>query len=343
MRLLGPSRAVARRLAVLGLAIAALMACLLPAPPARAQTQQQLEKARTLFRQGVALEAAGDWAGALSTFQEVAQVKLTPQVRFHIGRCKEQLGRLNEALGDYRLAEYEAGQEQLKELEQITKAREELEARIPKLVIKRGAGAELAQVQLDGVGLGERQLAQPVSVDPGPHTVVAKLGGKQFEQRVDVGERETKTVELVPPPGFGQTEPAPVAKEEPVTKSVQADVTSTEGGGSAVPWIIGAVGVGSLAASGVFFVLRNGAEQDLEDGCRDDVCPRSLEHTQDKGELYALLTNVTLGVGVVGVGVATYLLLTGGSDEAAPETGGTVRVRVAASPNAGGVSVGGRF
>ena len=72
-----------------------------------------LEKARNLFRQGLSLEAAGNWAAALAKFQEVMKVKLTPQVRFHSARCSEQLGRLNEALGEYRLAEYEAGQQGL--------------------------------------------------------------------------------------------------------------------------------------------------------------------------------------------------------------------------------------
>ncbi|MEZ4376632.1 MAG: hypothetical protein R3B07_37860, partial [Polyangiaceae bacterium] len=99
-----------------------------------AQSKDDLAKARRLFRQGLSLEAAGDFAGALAKFDEVAKVKLTPQVRFHMGRCKEELGRLNEALGDYRLAEYEAREAGAKELPEISAAKEKLEARVPKLV-----------------------------------------------------------------------------------------------------------------------------------------------------------------------------------------------------------------
>ncbi|HEX3595535.1 MAG TPA: hypothetical protein VHU80_10545, partial [Polyangiaceae bacterium] len=138
---------------------------------AQAQTQDELERARQQFRQGLSLEAAGDWTSALAKFQEVGKVKLTPQVRFHAARCNEQLGRLNEALGEYRLAEYEAQQQGLKEAAEITQARQGLESRVPKLVIRRGENAEAARIELDGVELGEAQIGQPVAVDPGPHTV----------------------------------------------------------------------------------------------------------------------------------------------------------------------------
>ena len=167
---------------VLSLALGAGVVASAPRP-ALAQTQEELERARQQFRQGLSLEAAGNWAAALAKFQEVGKVKLTPQVRFHAARCNEQLGRLNEALGEYRLAEYEAGQQGLKEAAEISQARQALETRVPKLVIKRGEGAEAARVELDGVELGEAQIGQPVAVDPGPHTIVAKLGGdRQVEE-----------------------------------------------------------------------------------------------------------------------------------------------------------------
>ncbi len=49
-------------------------------------------RARTLFQDGLQLEAANNFAGALAKFQEVAQVKRTPQVVFHIALCQEKLG-----------------------------------------------------------------------------------------------------------------------------------------------------------------------------------------------------------------------------------------------------------
>src|SRR5689334_16529333 len=64
----------------------------LPAAHAQPKGGNPLDKARAQFQQGLALETAGDWAGALSLFVQVAAVKLTPQVRFHVGLCEEHLG-----------------------------------------------------------------------------------------------------------------------------------------------------------------------------------------------------------------------------------------------------------
>jgi hypothetical protein len=62
------------------------------APVAHAQSQDDLDRARNLFRQGLSLEAAANWAAALGKFQDVARVKLTPQVRFHIARWYRAFG-----------------------------------------------------------------------------------------------------------------------------------------------------------------------------------------------------------------------------------------------------------
>jgi hypothetical protein len=274
---------------------------------ARAQSQDELERARQQYRQGLALEAAGDWAAALAKFVEVGKVKLTPQVRFHSARCNEQLGRLNEALGEYRLAEYEAGQQGLRETAEITQARQALESRVPKLVIRRGEGAVAARIELDGVELGEKQIGQPVNVDPGPHTVVAKLGAdRQVEQSPTVKEGETAEVVLN----------APAVVTSPVTNTT-ADTgpTGADQGSkthsSVLPWVVGGVGVASLVTSGVFFGLRQSAISDLDKGCDGNVCPKSLQSKQDDGKLYTTLSYVTLGVGIAGVGAAAYLFIAG--------------------------------
>src|SRR6266536_1068043 len=118
-----------------------------------------IDRARAQFRQGLALETAGDWAGALSLFQQVASVKLTPQVRFHIGLCEEHLGRLASALGDYEIAAHEADEAKVAEVSaQVAARRDDLQARIPKLTIVRGSGAEYATLSLDGVSLGSSSI-----------------------------------------------------------------------------------------------------------------------------------------------------------------------------------------
>jgi len=319
----------------------ALGAVATTAASAQAQSQDDLERARSEFRQGLSLEAAGNWAAALAKFQEVAKVKVTPQVRFHTGRCNEQLGRLNEALGEYRLGEYEAGQQGLPDLAAITQARQGLEARIPKLVIRRGQGAELGRVELDGVELGEAQIGQPLSVDPGPHTVVVRLpGDRQFQQAATVKESETAEVVLTPPAAGEGAAPAPVPAA-PVSGSPAPDKGTTEAKKSPLPWIVGGVGVAGLAGATVFYVLRNGAKSDLDSACRGSVCPKSLEDRQNQGQLYTTLSLVSLGVGVVGLGVATYLLVT--DSAGSPRTQAFVPVDFSPLPHGASVTARARF
>ena len=297
-------------------------AALLTPTRAHAQSPAELAKARTLFKEGLSLEAAGDWGSALAKFEEVGKVKTTPAVRYHMGRCKEHLGRLNEALGEYRIAEYEAQQQNAKELEEITKARGELEARVPKLVITRGKGAESAKIELDGVAIGESKVGKEVSTDPGPHRIVAKIGGREFEQTVTLAEGESKTVELVPPEGFAAAPPTPDGPKPDDKPDDKPGLKVEKKGKGALPWIIGGVGLVGLGAGGYFYLKMNDSKKQLEDVCRPDgSCPKSKQSLSDDGKRYALMANVGLGVGGVGLGVATVMLLTGGGGTGGGETG----------------------
>ena len=270
-----------------------------------------LDKARAQFQQGLALETAGDWAGALDLFQQVAQVKLTPQVRFHVGLCEEHLGRLSAALGDYELAAHEADEAKVAEVSaQVASRRDELRARIPQLTIARGRGGEYATVSLDGVTLGSSSIGLKLPVDPGPHSVEARAPGYQpFRASIDLAERDSKKIEVtlepVPTPQVGSDPTAPSGP----SGAIDTGSPST----SPLPYIVGGAGVASLAAGGVFFLLRQSAIHSLDDQCTlppGRTCPESAQSTFDHGRTYNALMNVTLGVGVVGVGVGTALWLT---------------------------------
>lgn len=285
------------------------LVALLASGPAWAQSEPELTRARQLYSQGLTQEAAGDWAGALSTFQQVSRIRMTPPVRFHIARCQENLGRLNEALGGYRLAEYEAEREEEPKpelLDEIRKARDALEARLPKLVVERGVGAGTLKIELDGVALGPAKVGREVSVDPGPHSVAGVLAdGRRFELTVDVAEGQTERITLDVPEALRTTAAPPTVGAD----ERNVNLEPVAGSSSALPWLVTGVGVASLAASGVFFLLRNQAQAELDRECLGRVCPDTMQSTQDQGRTYATLTGVTLGIGVVGVSVGTILLL----------------------------------
>ncbi|MFW5741146.1 MAG: tetratricopeptide repeat protein, partial [Myxococcota bacterium] len=105
-------------------------------------SQAELREARATFRAALALEAAGDFKAALVKFREVAEVRQTSQVMFHIAVCLEKLGRWTEALGTYRMAIDRATEEGAEDVvSSADEARKSLEARMPKIQVVRGKGA----------------------------------------------------------------------------------------------------------------------------------------------------------------------------------------------------------
>jgi hypothetical protein len=268
--------------------------------PAFAQDAAELKRARAQFQQATELERAGNWTAALQAFREVGQVRMTPQVRFHIAVCEENLGRLVAALGGYELALADAervGADFKTEVEdKVTKLR----ARIPKLVIERGEGASAAAIELDGVAVGESSIGVEVPLDPGPHAVTAKAPNrKPFESTVTLKEEETTrlSLELEAVP---QEQSASGAAPGPGPEKPPSKV---------VPFVIGGVGVAALIGSGVLFGLRQSTLSELEDACEGSQCPKSLESRYDDLKFYHYSSFVTLGVGVAAVGTAGALLL----------------------------------
>jgi hypothetical protein len=271
--------------------------------PAAAQDAAALKQARAQFQQATELEQAKNWTAALQAFREVGQVRMTPQVRFHIAVCEEGLGRLVAALGGYELALGDAEKVGMEFKGEVEENVTRLRARIPKLVIERGAGANAAAIELDGIAVGDSSVGVEVPLDPGPHAVTAKAPNhKPFEANVTLTEEQTTRLEvkleelppeLQPSRSVGNTAPPP---DKPPSK--------------VVPFVIGGVGIASLIGSGVLFGLRQSTLSELEDACGPDgkQCPAGKQSRYDDLKFYHYGAEVTLGVGIAAVGTAGALL-----------------------------------
>lgn len=316
------------------LVIAALLGA--PIGPAwAAPTKKELAKARAQFQQATELEQAGNYTQALETFREVGQVKMTPQVRYHIGFCEEKLGKLLTALGGYELAMQEAASVDPSFAKEVEERIGQLKARIPKLTLKRGKSAKSGRIEIDGVSVGENSVGSPMPFDPGPHLVEVKLGeATKFSENVSLAEGDAKEVVIE----FSEQAPTPGAVAD---KPVEKDQSPAKKSGGALPWVIGGVGVAGLAAGGVFFLMKQGKVSELEDACGADgnQCPPDKKSTYDDAKTYNTISMVSLGVGVVGVGIAATMLLTRKSS--APKAG--YWVAPAIGPGSGGVAAFGHF
>ena len=273
------------------------------ARPAAAQDKKELSKARAQFQRAIELEQAGNYSTALEQFRDVGQVRMTPQVRFHIASCEEKLGRLVTALGGYQLAFADADSVGEEFKAEVDAAVTRLQASIPKLVIQRGPGAEAAEIQLDGVALGASSVGVPVPLDPGPHAISAKApGALPFSQTVTILENEQKTVDVALTAEPEETRPSVgVAAGGPAEKSNPR----------LIPYVIGGVGIASLIGSGVLFALRQSTLSDLEAQCgpNHDACPSSAAGDYSNLKLYNVTSQVALGVGVACVGTSVAMLL----------------------------------
>jgi hypothetical protein len=315
--------------------------------PANAQelTTEEREHARQLFMRAVEYEQARNWSKALELFREVGQYRLTPQVRYHIALCEENLGKLVAALGGYQLALNEADKVDAPDFRTEIEGRiANLLVRIPKLVIERGPGAEAASIALDGVELGSKSIGSRVHVDPGPHTVSAKAQGyEDFLVTVSLDERQSETVSITMKKVVEDTGTGGAGGTGPVDTGVQQKPDRT------VPYIVGGSGLFALLAGGGFFFLRMRAEGDANDLCGGDVtrCSGTDQDGKDaedllaKAETYNLVGIVAAGAGVTAVGVAAYLILTEPKKPASATTG--VRLAPVAPGAHAGLSLLGRF
>lgn len=319
---------------------------LLAGPSAHAQqpSKEELAKARTAFQEGVALAAANNCAGALVKYKEVAQVKMTAQVSFNIAECEARLGKLMQALGNYRLAVSMAGEDKnlQKLLREAGSRVEDIEARIPKLTIKRGEGIETATILLDGTELGQSQLGSPMPVDPGAHVVVGRFQGKEyFHENVTLAEKENKTFTVKFELPKAKVEQVPA--EQPQPEQPQAPPPKSRVPGIVVTAVGGAALITGLAAIGV----RQGAVSTLNGLCNDkNQCPDTQEarDAASKGKTFTGLAEIMVPVGVVGAVVGIVLIATAGPQKAkepADEKKTSSLPRFEVLPSAPGASVGG--
>lgn len=310
-----------------------LAAALLPAS-AQAQTKAELDRARMEFREGLALQTAGNCAAAIEKFESVGRVKMTPHVQFNLGLCEEKLGRLVAALGHYRLALADAEANDIDEV--ATPSREaiqKLELRIPQLTIKRGPGSEGAVIELDGAALGDPAIGSPIRRDPGSHLVSARLGDRTiFQQGFDLAEGTTK--EIVVAAEHPKEQPSP-SRSPLVAETGSTERTSQR----TLGYVAGGIGVAGLVTAGVFLVLRQGTISDLDGMCRGTTCPPEAQPTIDRGRLYTGIAEGGVVLGALGLATGAVLLF---SSSGQSSTGAHGReIRVAASPAS--VLISGRY
>jgi hypothetical protein len=306
----------------------------------KAPSKKDLELARKNFMDGIDLENAGQWKEAKEKFDEVAKVRMTPEVRFHIALCEEHTGLLVEAVHDFEIAESDAKEEGkaavMKEAPEHANA---IKPRIPKLKVKAPSDIDGITLTLDGNAIDPKN-EDETPVNPGAHKIEASAEGRQpFSSDVTLNEGESKTV-VVKLPKVDSGEETPT--EEPKAKEPETpQPTETHRKISPLTWVAFGVGAVGLAGATIFYLKRNSIKSDLDGKCDADLhCPASAQDDIDSGKSATTMTNIFGVVGLVGIGAGIYLLLSAPKEEAAPPKEDTA-AKVHIVPGAPGANYGG--
>lgn len=212
---------------------------------------------------------------------------------------------------------------------------EEIGKAVPTVVVgvrdRRGRDVTDATIEVDGKAVPEALAGTPLPVDPGQRHFRVLRGKQVLSEEtllIRQGEKDRLvTLEVVfsevpaPPeavPAKATTRPVPAASLE------DANPGSTR---RTWGYVAGSVGLLSLGATTYFGWKATSKWSEREDHCGSGGCDAAAVDASDAAHRAARVADITLGIGLVGVALGAYLVLSSDGDEAA-----AVRAGVGATP-----------
>jgi hypothetical protein len=287
-------------------------ACLFVAGGARADepTAADKETARGLMDRGDELTAEGDKTAALKAYEGAYSVVRVPSTGAALARTLAALGRFAEAK---RIAdEVIAMPTRPNEPDVFVSARAEAEKisadaapKIAKLTVTiQGASGPGTTITLDGKEIAADELAKGVDVDPGDHVVTATATDAKGETRASLAAGETRSVTV-----------KLVSKKQAEVIAKPATTTSSK---RTLGFVIGGIGIVGLATAGVTGAMLLSRDQKIKDNCPNKECNREGRDLIDGNKPLFAINAVAWGVGLVGLGMGAYLVLSSKSGAETP-------------------------
>ncbi len=283
-------------------------------------TDQRAALAESLFQDAKRLMEENKPHQACPKLAESQRLDPGGGTLLNLAKCYEAIGKTASAWSSYQQAIAAAAASGRADREELARARTaELEKILSRLFIEvHPASADLElRVEVDGVLIGRAAWATPFPVDPGKHVIrAAAPGDGDFTQRVLVASGGGRLVHV---PKLDAEEPRPLdpgpfETAAPEVASV-ADPQPTGGDelGKTTPpvlgWTVGALGVASLGVGTFLGVRALELRSDSDGECPSGQCTRKGKNLNDRALRYANGANVTVGVGLVGIAIGTYLLV----------------------------------
>ena len=189
---------------------------------------------------------------------------------------------------------------------------DEVKEEMPSLVFAATSGAEElfeVKVEMDGEVLAEELDGKPIDVDPGRHKFKFTYNGEVVERQLLVRQgKQNRDISVK----FGADEDD--AKHAASDKGATGAEDDDAGSDHTVAYIVGSSGLVILGVGAFLGFSANGNKTDLKDTCGATLAGCS-DSAVDGVAQELLIADITMGVGVVGIGVGAYLFFTGGSDD----------------------------
>jgi hypothetical protein len=204
----------------------------------------------------------------------------------------------------------------------------DLDASYPTIVLgardAKGRDVPGARVLVDGAPFSDKLDGKPLPIDPGEHVFRYEAPGvAPLEERavIRVGEKNRfLTAQLKPLAGAAVAANAPPPASSASTPSARAPSdagasdTASTGGPPASVYILGGVGLVGLAGFAYFGVSGKSQISDMKATC----APACAQSDVDDAKSKLLIADVSLGVGLVAIGAATWILISHWSSSAPP-------------------------
>jgi hypothetical protein len=321
-----------RLLAALALGVGA--ACLTLAPRAEAQVStEDRVAAESLFSDARRLMQAGDYEHACPKLEASRRLEPALGTTLNLGDCYEKLGRTASAWAEFRGAAAEA--QKAGDAVRKTTALERAAALEPKLGrLQINVADPSVSVLRNGDPVSAAVIGSAIPVDPGSYRLEARAAGKATWSQ-DVVVRGAGAIVQVDVPALEDDAGAPAELPAGLIgeEHLRAPMID-QGPDHTLAWVLGGVGVASVAVGATFGLMASSSWSKAKDGCTDYPfgCNDDALAQADDASTQATLATVAFIVGGAALGTSVVLFVTS-ADEPGAE--------VAFTPTS--VSVRGRF
>lgn len=279
--------------------------------------------AEALFLQGRTALDAGDFKQACEKFAESQRLDPGAGTLMNLATCEEQRGRLASAWQYWQEALTYLAQKD----ERIAFVKSRLtvvEPQVPRLTITLAGASDNTTVLRDGVELGPGSFGEALPVDPGDHVILVRAEG-HAERRYEVTLEKAEREQLEVSPGRR------LPKLPPLVGRDTAPSAPTLG------YVLGGVGIAGVAAGIATGLLINDRQQLVDENCEGNLCTQTGLDAASEGRTLLIANAAAWAVGIAGLGVGGYLVLSHDSG------GGSQSVGILSLPGGAGLSLRGKF